>query len=69
MGNKLRFLQCIFFKYAYACYVFETMDRVPWITTRLECNAWLCIKGDVFLWYANEMHAYTLGGVRPVKIN
>jgi len=49
--------------YAYACYVFEAMDRVPWMTTEWECNAWLCLVGHLFTWYANEIYAYALGGI------
>jgi len=39
------------------------MDGVPWMTIEWECNAWLCIKGNLCMWYANEMHAYALGDI------
>jgi len=62
MGNKLNLLQCklfrFFFIYANACYVFEAMDKVLWMTTEWKCNAWLCLVGHLFTWYANEMYAY-----------
>ena len=66
MRNKFNLLQCKlfdFFYYAYACYVFETMDRVWWMTTKWEYNAWLFLAGYLFTWYANEMYAYVVGGI------
>jgi len=68
MGNNLNLFYCNFFClfskiYVNACYVFESLDTVSWMTTEWECNAWLCLAGHLFIWYANEMYAYALGDI------
>jgi len=53
-------VQVFFLNYVDACYVFEIMDKVPWMTTEWECNACLSIVRHLFTQLTIEMFVYDL---------